>query len=41
MVCFSLIDVVPPDFIGYRYGFTLSMGFLSLLLLSERADNAK
>jgi len=41
MVCFSLMDVVPPNFIGYRYGFTLSIGFLSLLLLSEMAGNAK
>jgi len=41
MVCFILIHVVLPNFIEYRYGFTLSMGFLSLLLFSEMADNAK
>jgi len=41
MVCFSLTDTEPPNFIEYRYGFTHSMGFLSLLLLSEMADNAK
>jgi len=41
MVCFSLIDVVLPNFIEYRCGFTLSMGFLSLMLLSEMTNNAK
>lgn len=38
---FYLIDVASPNFIEYRYGFTLSMGFLSLLILSEMADNAE
>ena len=41
MVCFSLTDVVPPNCVEYRYGFILSMGFLSLLLISEMADFAK